>query len=347
MTSKIRWGILATGGIAADFTRDLQLLARGGEGGPGGEDGLDAEVVAVGSRSEESARAFADRFSIPRAHGSWAALAADPGVDVVYVATPHHAHREAAALCLAAGRAVLCEKPLTLDAAGARELAALAGERGALLMEGMWMRYSPAIRRIAELLAEGAIGQVATLHADFGLPGPFPLSHRLRDPGLGGGALLDLGVYPVTLAQLLLGRPDRVQAWAQLTPEGVDAQTGLLLGYERGAVATLSCGITAGTACRAVVSGSLGRIELPPIHQRPDSFTLHRPGHAPELFRMPRVGGVGFVHEIREAGRCLRAGETQSPLAPWDATVQVLDLLDEVRARIGVRYPVGSVAGVG
>ena len=333
MTSKIRWGILATGAIAADFTRDLQLLAQDGRSG------LDAEVVAVGSRTVGSARSFADRFSIPRAYGSWAELAADPGVDVVYVATPHHAHREAAALCLAAGRAVLCEKPLTLDAAGARALAALASARGALLMEGMWMRYSPAIRRISELLAEGAIGEVASLHADFGLPGPYPPSHRLRDPGLGGGALLDLGVYPVTLAQLLLGRPDSVQAWARLTPEGVDAQTGLLLGYERGAVAVLSCGITAGTPCRAVVSGSLGRIELPPIHQRPDRFTLHRQGREPELFRMPPVGGVGFLHEIREAGRCLRAGETESPLAPWAATVEVLELLDAARAQVGVRYP--------
>ena len=333
MTSKIRWGILATGAIAADFTRDLQLLARTAGSG------LEAEVVAVGSRSEASALAFAERFDIPRAHGSWAALAADPEVDVVYVATPHHAHREAAALCLEAGRAVLCEKPLTLDAAGARALAALARERGALLMEGMWMRYSPAIRRISELLAEGAIGEVGALHADFGLPGPFDPGHRLRDPRLGGGSLLDLGVYPVTLAQLLLGRPDSVQAWARLTPEGVDAQTGLLLGYDGVAVATLSCGITAGTACRAEISGSLGRIELPPIHQRPDSFTLHRPDREPEVFRMPPTAGVGFLHEAREAGRCLRAGETESPLAPWRDTIEVLELLDTAREQIGVRYP--------
>ncbi|QMU76238.1 Gfo/Idh/MocA family oxidoreductase [Streptacidiphilus sp. PB12-B1b] len=328
MNKSIRWGILATGAIAEAFTRDLQLLP-------------DAEVVAVGSRSEESARAFAERFDIPRVHGSWASLAADEEVDIVYVATPHHAHYEAARLCLEAGRAVLCEKPFTLNAADSRALTELAAERGRFLMEAMWMRCNPAVLRVAELIAAGAIGTVGTLQADFGLAGPFAPSHRLRDPGLGGGALLDLGIYPVTLAHLLLGVPDSIQAWASLTPEGVDANTALILGYDSGAVATLTCGIVSGTPFRAYVSGSLGRIELPSPFFRPGDFLLYR-GQGddvePELVQVP-YSGSGYVHEAEEAMRCLRAGLLESPLVPWSSTLEVMRTLDTARARTGVRYP--------
>ncbi|MEY9967146.1 putative dehydrogenase [Streptacidiphilus sp. MAP12-16] len=328
MTQKIRWGILATGSIAADFTQDLQLLP-------------DAEIVAVGSRTEASARAFADRFGIPRAHGSWAALAADDDVDIVYVATPHHAHREAAALCLEAGRAVLCEKPFTLNAADSRELTELARSRGLFLMEAMWMRCNPAIRKLVELVADGAVGEVGTVQADFGLAGPFDPAHRLRDPKLGGGALLDLGVYPVSLAHLLLGRPESVSAWAKLTPEGVDANTGLLLGYESGALATLSCGLVAATPVRAVVSGPLGRIELSAPFFCPDRISLYRgEGESvePEVFELPRTG-VGLAHEAEEAMRCLRAGLLESPLVSWQDTLEVMEILDAARAQTGVRYP--------
>ena len=328
MTEPIRWGILATGSIADSFARDLQLLP-------------DAELVAVGSRSESSARAFADRFDIPRAHGSWAGLAADGDVDIVYVATPHHAHYQATRLCLEAGRAVLCEKPFTLNGADARALVDLAAERGSFLMEAMWMYCIPAVRRLQELVAEGAIGAVRTVQADFGLPGPFEPSHRLRDPALGGGALLDLGVYPVSLAQLLLGAPDSVQAWSALTPEGVDANTGLLLGYASGAVATLSCGIVSATPVRAVVSGDLGRIELPAPFFNTEELHLYRGSDedaVPEVLSVPRTG-LGYAHEAAEAMRCLRAGLTESPLVPWRHTLQVMATLDAARAQTGVRYP--------
>jgi predicted dehydrogenase len=265
MTGTIRWGILATGSIAAAFTEDLGLLP-------------DAEVFAVASRTQAAADAFAARYGIPHAYGDWEQLAADERVDVVYVATPHSAHHDAAALCLDAGRAVLCEKPLTMDAAEARALVELARGRGVFLMEAMWMRCNPAIRRIVEVIGDGAIGAVQTVHADFGILGPTDPAHRLRNPALGGGALLDLGVYPVSFAHLLLGRPAQVRAWSSLTPEGVDANTGVLLGYQDGALAALSCGIVAGTPCRAVVAGEGGRIELPPVFFRPNHFTLRR-GH--------------------------------------------------------------------
>ncbi|MGW9451004.1 Gfo/Idh/MocA family protein [Streptomyces sp. NPDC055632] len=326
MGGKVRWGILATGGIAERFTTDLLTLD-------------DAEVVAVASRSEAPAKAFAERFGIPKAYGEWAGLFADEDVDVVYVATPHHAHRTAAGLALEAGKAVLCEKALTLNAREAAELVALARDRGLFLMEAMWMYCNPMIRRIAELVRDGAVGEVRTVQADFGLAGPFAADHRLRDPKTGGGALLDLGVYPVSFAQLLLGEPDSVQAHALLSPEGVDLNTGMLLGWSgTGASALLSCSIAADTPLTASVTGSLGRIDVPRGFFFPERFTLHRDGAEPEEF----VAGDdphSFRHEAAEVMRCLRAGERESPLVPLDGSLAVMRTLDAVRDRIGVRYP--------
>ncbi|MEU6986300.1 Gfo/Idh/MocA family oxidoreductase [Streptomyces sp. NPDC046324] len=325
MGKTVRWGVLATGGIAAKFAGDL-LAAD------------DAEVVAVASRTEASARAFADRFGIPKAYGAWAELVADPDVDVVYVATPHHAHREAAGLALEAGKAVLCEKALTLNAREAEELAALARDRGLFLMEAMWMYCNPLVRQLAELVRDGAIGEVRTVQADFGLAGPFAADHRLRDPAVGGGALLDLGVYPVSFAHLLLGEPDSVQAHALLSPEGVDLNTGMLLGWCSGASALLSCSLVADTPMAASVTGSAGRIDVPSGFFFPDRFTLRRPGREPEEFVLDG-DRQSLLPEAAEVARCLRAGLTESPLVPLEGSLAVMRTLDAVRDRIGVRYP--------
>ncbi|NYI06487.1 Gfo/Idh/MocA family protein [Allostreptomyces psammosilenae] len=325
-TRPVRWGVLATGGIAAAFAADLAALP-------------DAEVVAVGSRSAEAARAFAERFGIPRAHGSWAELAADPEVDVVYVATPHSAHHRATALCLEAGKAVLCEKPFTINTGEAASLVELARERGVFLMEAMWTYCNPAVLRMIELVRDGAIGEVRAVQADFGLAGPFAADHRLRDPQQGGGALLDLGVYPVSFAHLLLGEPTSVQAWARLTPEGVDETTGMLLGYPDGAMAVLACSINADMPALATVSGTGGRIELPHGFFHPDGFVLHRAGREPERIEVPQGPGNGYAHEAVEVMRCLRAGERESPLVPLEGSLAVMRTLDAVRERIGVRYP--------
>lgn len=325
---RTRWGILATGGMAAAFTADLVRLP-------------DAEVVAVASRSEESARAFAKRFGIPRAYGSWKALAEDDGIDVVYVATPHAAHRGAAGLCLEAGRNVLCEKPFTLNLRQAEELVALARGHGRFLMEAMWMYCNPLVRRLKALVDDGAIGEVRTVQADFGIAGPFPPSHRLRDPHLGGGALLDLGVYPVAFAHLLLGEPSDVTARAVLSAEGVDLQTGALLHWDGGALAQVHCSIVGATATCASVTGSRGRIDVPSGFYQPERFVLHRDGRAPEEFTADPADGPpsSFRHEALEVMRALRAGETESPLVPLDGTLAVMRTLDAVRERIGVRYP--------
>ncbi|MDH6570786.1 putative dehydrogenase [Streptomyces sp. SAI-117] len=331
----VRWGILATGGIAAAFTADLVDLP-------------DAEVVAVASRSEDSAKAFAERFGIERAYGDWGALAEDADIDVVYVATPHAAHRAAAGLCLAAGRNVLCEKAFTLNAREAEELVGLAREHGRFLMEAMWMYCNPLVRRLKALVDDGAIGEVRTVQADFGLAGPFPPAHRLRDPAQGGGALLDLGVYPVSFAHLLLGEPSGVTAKAVLSEEGVDLQTGALLSWDSGALASLHCSLTGGTATIASVTGSLGRIDIPNGFFHPDRFVLHRDGRDPEEFVADPADGPrnSLKHEAREVMRALRAGEKESALVPLEGTLAVMRTLDAIRDRVGVRYP-GETGGTG
>ncbi|MCX3059640.1 Gfo/Idh/MocA family protein [Streptomyces beihaiensis] len=325
---RVRWGILSTGGIAARFTADLLDLP-------------DAEVVAVASRSEESAARFADRFGIGRAYGGWDALAADGDVDVVYVAAPHAAHRAAAGLCLEAGRAVLCEKAFTLNAPEAEELVALARAKDVFLMEAMWMYCHPLVRRLKALVDDGAVGEVRTVQADFGLAGPFGAAHRLRDPAQGGGATLDLGVYPVSFAHLLLGEPERVAASAALSPEGVDLQTGMLLSWASGAQAVLHCAINAGTGVTASVTGSAGRIDVPGGFFHPDRFVLHRDGREPEEFTAAPQDGPrdSMRHEALEVMRCLRAKETESPVVPLAGSLAVMRTLDAVRERIGVRYP--------
>jgi predicted dehydrogenase len=321
----VRWGILATGGIARTFVEDLLLMP-------------DAEVMAVGSRSQEAARAFADRYGIARAYGDWPSLAADPDLDVVYVATPHSAHHAAAKLCLAAGRAVLCEKPLTLDEPSARDLVDTARGTGSFLMEAMWTRCNPTIRQVAGLVGDGAIGEVTSVNASFGVAGPFPTGHRLRDPALGGGALLDLGIYPITLAHLALGRPDTVLAWAGLTPEGVDENTGMLFGYASGALAALSCGIAGASPMTATIVGRRGRVEFPAPFFRPGRATVHRPGADP-LVIATSLDGHGYLPQAAEVHRCLRAGLVESPLVPHRSTLEVMALMDEIRSQTGVTYP--------
>jgi predicted dehydrogenase len=329
----IRWGVLATGGIAAAFTAELRKMP-------------DAEVVAVASRTPERAKDFAGRFDIPRAYGSWAELAADDDIDVVYVAGPHTAHRAAAGMCLEAGRAVLCEKPFTLNVSEATELVGLARAHDRFLMEAMWMYCNPLVLRLAALIGDGAIGEVRSIQADFGLPGPVPAGHRLLDPAQGGGALLDLGVYPVSFTHLLLGEPGTVQATALLSPEGVDLNTGILLGWpDKGALATLSCSVTAGTPTSACVTGTEGRIDIANGFFSPERFTLHRNGRDPEETTHADCAAAGAAphdsmrHEAAEVMRCLRAGEKESPLVPLDGSLAVMRTLDAVRKQIGVRYP--------
>ncbi|HEV7931248.1 MAG TPA: Gfo/Idh/MocA family oxidoreductase [Actinomadura sp.] len=317
----IRWGILGTGTIARVFTEDLLRM-------PG------HSVVAVGSRAPHTAEAFAARYGIGRAHGSYEALADDHAVDVVYVATPHNGHHPAALRCLEGGRAVLVEKPFTTSAADADHLIAVAAERGLFAMEAMWTRFNPVITRLRTLVADGAIGEVTSVYADFSFSSAFDPVHRLWSPGLAGGALLDVGVYPLSFASMLLGAPDTVQATAAPAPTGVDANTGILLGYVSGAVALLHCGLMADSPQTATVTGTRGRIEVAAPFFRPEAMTVHRPGAEPETFTT-EIDGHGYTYQAAEVARCLRAGALESPLMPLRETRDILGTLDTIAALLG------------
>lgn len=321
-----RWGILSTGNIARHFVEDLNRMP-------------DADVLAVGSRSHEAADRFAAEYGIPRAYGTWRDLAADSDVDVIYVATPHSGHHEATLTCLRAGRAALTEKPFALDVAQAQEMVGVARDASLFLMEAMWMRFFPAVHTIAGLVADGAIGEVTAVHADFGLTGEYAPTHRLRARALGGGALLDLGVYPVTFAHLFLGAPETIQARARLSAEGVDENTGMLFGYASGAIAALTCSLVGDSPRRAVVTGTKGRIEVPRDFFRPTRFTLVRGDGDGEVFETP-VDGWGYHYEAAEVHRCLAAGLVESPVLPLAETLAVMATLDAVRDRIGLTYDV-------
>ncbi|MBW8482846.1 Gfo/Idh/MocA family protein [Actinomadura parmotrematis] len=313
----VRWGVLGTGGIAEVFTEDLLTL-------PG------HEVRAVGSRAQGTADAFAARHGIPAAHGSYEALAADPGVDVVYIATPHPMHAGPARLCLEAGRAVLVEKPFTTTVADAEELAGLAAERGVFAMEAMWSRFNPLVRRLYGLVRDGAIGDVTAVYADFAIAPAYDPASRLWSRELGGGALLDLGVYPLSFTWPLLGAPDTVQASITPAPTGVDANTGILLGYATGAVALLHCGLTGESPHAATVVGTSGRIEIAAPFYRPESFLLVRQGVEPETFTA-EIGGHGYTYQAEEVARCLREGRTESPLMPLGETVAIQAAMQRIR----------------
>jgi predicted dehydrogenase len=328
----VRWGILATGKIAHAFATDLALLP-------------ECEIAAVGARRLESAEAFAAEFGIAAAYGGYERLVADPDVDVVYVASPHALHPEHVRLALDAGKPVLCEKAFTLDAAEAEELVVEARERGLFLMEAMWMRCNPLIRRLQQLVAAGALGTVLQVRADLGFVVDKPPTDRLLDPALGGGVLLDMGVYPLTFAQLFLGQPDTVAAAASLSPAGADLNLALALGYSSGAVASLSSTMTAWSPRTASLATDRGRIDIPAPFHHPTRATwtasavdpdLGPPAH-PELLT-ESVTGTGLAEEAREVVRCLRNGETESPLVPLDDTVAMMRLLDRIREQIGVVY---------
>ncbi|GAA4616459.1 Gfo/Idh/MocA family oxidoreductase [Actinoallomurus liliacearum] len=314
----IRWGILGTGGIARTFTEDLLLLGH--------------KVAAVGSRAPRTAQAFADRYGIASAYGSYAELAADDQVDVVYVATPHSGHYDAARVCLEAGRGVLVEKPFTTRAADAEALVALARDRGLFAMEAMWTRFNPIVTRLRELIADGAIGDVKAVYADFSFAADYDPEHRLWAPELAGGALLDLGVYPVSFAWMLLGEPDSVQAVATSAPTGVDANTGILLGYASGAVALLHCGLLGDSPQTATIVGTTGRVEVASPAWRPSAMTLHRKDAEPETFTAD-LPGHGYTYQAEEVARCLADGRTESAVLPLDETVAIARTLDHIAAR--------------
>lgn len=325
MAHRVGWGILGTGKIAAGFAEDLRHV-------PG------AELAAVGSRTAAAAEAFADRFRIPRRHAGYAELVHDPAVDVVYVATPHALHAEHTRLALEAGKHVLCEKPFTLNARQAASLIALAGERRLFLMEAMWMRFLPAIVDVRRILAEGTLGEVRMLSADFGLRFAFNPQGRLFAPELGGGALLDLGVYPVSLAHMVLGRTESIVSQASLGATGVDDQSGIVLRFPAGQIAVLHTAMGVITPTEASIIGTQGHLRLHAPFYRTNDLTLSRPGKRDRRMHYRRRGN-GLHYQALAVMECLRQGRLECETMPLSESLAVMKTLDAIRAPWGLRYP--------
>jgi predicted dehydrogenase len=321
----IRWGFLGAGGIAASMAGDLHH----------GNNTL----YAVGARDADRAATFAARFGAAHSHGSYRAVIEDPDVDIVYIATTHPFHREQAMVAIGAGKPVLVEKPLALNAAHAREVLTAARDQGVFAMEAVWMRANPLILKAQEIVASGDIGDVVAVHADFSIEVDFDPGHRLYDLANGGGALLDLGVYPMNFAWLFLGRPDTQQVLGTLSPTGSDASVAIQWGYASGATAQLRCATTAWTPGQAIVAGTAGFLTVEPWFVNPERLVVTtNEGGEPGESRVER-GETGYGPQIREVERCLRGGLLESPVAPHCDTIAILELIDQARADLGVRYP--------
>jgi predicted dehydrogenase len=320
--SPVRWGIAGPGRIATAVVPDFGLV----EG---------AKLIAVGSRSQERADLFARHHGIERAYGSYAGLLEDPEVDAIYIATPHPQHHAIALGAIRAGKAVLVEKAFTATLAGAREVVAEARRAGVFAMEAMWTRFQPAIIEARAMLADGAIGEIFSVQADLGVVRQFDPMDRTFAVELGGGALLDVGVYVVSFAQMLFGRPETVQAVGSLEPNGVEATATMLLGWANGCSATLTTSLHSPMPGAARVFGSQGWLEVPPRFHHPHGFVLHRAGRELETFSRPPIGR-GYSHELIEVTNCVGAGLTESEIMPLDDTLAVMEVLEEATSQLGV-----------
>nr|WP_314843981.1 Gfo/Idh/MocA family oxidoreductase [uncultured Microbacterium sp.] len=321
----LRWGILATGGIAGAFASDLRTA------------GLD--LIAVGSRSQESADAFAARFDIAHAHPSYEALVADPDVDIIYVSTPHPMHHANARLALEAGKHVLVEKAFTVNRAEAEDLQTLAAERGLLVMEAMWTRYLPHMVRIREIIAEGTLGEIRGVNADHTQKISSDPTHRLNALELGGGALLDLGIYPISFVWDILGAPTAVHAVARLIETGADSEVATVMTHKSGALSTTLSSSRGAGATSASITGTEARIEIDRTWYAPTTFRVILPDGTVAEEYVSEVEGRGMQYQALAAERLVREGILEGDILPIAETVAIMGTLDEIRAQIGVRYP--------
>ncbi len=325
----VRWGFVGPGGIARGVAADLRDHVPGGT------------LHAVASRSIERAQAFADAFGASRAYDSVDALLADPDVDAVYLATPHRQHHASALAAIEAGKPLLVEKAFTVTYAGSLEIVEAARARGVFVMEAMWTRVQPTVVRLRELIADGALGEVRSVRADLGLHRDFDPTHRLFDPAQGGGALLDLGVYPVSFAQMVLGgRARTVDVVGSRAPNGVDDEATVMMQFDTGH-AVASCSLRTRLPGTAAVFGTEAWVEVPPRFHHPSSLVVHRrdgDGEAePEVLTLPATG-TGYAHELLEVQRCLAAGLTESPAMTLEDTLAVMEILDRSLVSLGISY---------
>lgn len=319
--AKFNWGVLGPGNIAVRFTNDLKRLS-------------DATLLAAGSRTLDKAEAFAKRQGAVRAYGSYEELLRDRDVDAIYVATPHNFHRQHAIMALEHGKAVLCEKPMEVNAARVREMVAAARSHDQFLMEAMWTRFLPVISGVRQWIREGRIGEIRLVAANFGFRTAWNPDNRLLNLSLAGGATLDVGVYVVSLAHMLLGAPSTVQARAHIGTTGVDELTSMILSYPNGAMAQLSCAVRANISDGARIYGTEGYIDVPEFWHATKA-TLQVAGEEPEVIE----GEAGYHFEAAEVADCVRTGLKESPIMPLDETIAIAETLEEVRRQIGLRFP--------
>jgi predicted dehydrogenase len=325
MTKKITWGILGTGRIATAFLTAMRCVD-------------DAEVVTVASRSQENADRFASQFNISHALPNYSTLAEQTDVHVIYIATPPSLHKDNVIMCLEAGKAVLCEKPFTINAGEAETLIELARSKNLFLMEAMWTRYIPAVVKLRELLKENIIGDVQIMLSGGAFMPEFDLDFYLFKPELGGGVLLDAGVYLISIASMLFGKPSSISALASIGNTGVDEHDAYLLQHENGALANLYVSLRGQSSPDLTLLGSKGKITLHPPLFCPSKLTLELYNSETQIIDMPFESN-GYQFEIMEVNACLRKGLLESDNMPLDESLQIMRTMDEMRRQIGLKYP--------
>jgi predicted dehydrogenase len=325
---KIRWGILGAGRIARKFASDLKLVE-------------DAELIATGSRSQKSADEFAEEFPVKYRHDSYEALAQNPEVDVIYIATPHNLHRENTLLCLEHEKAILCEKPFAMNGRQATEMIAKAKEKNIFLMEALWTKFHPHYLKLHEMIGKGVLGEIRSVLISFGFKPTEPVPARLFDPVLGGGTLMDIGIYNVFMAMSVLGKPDHIDAVMTPAPTGVDEQCAILFRYNNGAMAQLFSTFSSNLATEADFCGTEGRIRLTSRFYETTSKVEYYSGRVDtkEIIPVEKEQGFGYQYEARHVNECLRKGLTESPVVPLVDTLLLMETLDKIREIAGIRYP--------
>ena len=323
--NKYNWGIIGAGNIAGSFAEDLKLLPQ-------------ARLKAVSSRSADRASSFAKKYKIPDWYDSWDAMAAAPEVDIVYVATHHPFHFQNIRSCLEAGKAVICEKPITMNRRELDILVRIAREKKVFLMEAIWSRFLPSTIKVLEVRKSGELGKLTNVDADFGFRLEFDPEHRLFDPAKGGGALLDLGIYPLFISQLMAGPPEKLQATARFAPNGVDHSCNMILEHGNEVVSSLNCTLLSDAPTEANLLFEHGWIRMESWWLLPGPISIHRKGRKTKRLKFPEPGN-GYHYEAAEVMQCLDRGLTESPSLPLDFSLDLMGTLDTVRASCGIRYP--------
>lgn len=328
MSKKIKWGILGCGKIANKFARDLKLVG-------------DAELAAIASRNAEKLANFSGEFRPAQAFDTYEALVECADVEAIYVATPHGMHYDHVMLCLRNGKAVLCEKAFALNLAQAREMVEFARKQKIFLMEAFWTKFLPQYEKVMDIIRSGKIGEIKLIQSDFGFKAPEPKAQRLYDPLLGGGSLLDIGIYPVFLAQSILGKPTQVHAFITPYESGVDEQCVMTMKFAGGALAVLSSTFAAETPVEAMIAGTDGRIVMRNrFHNATGTVELVMGREDVQRIDVPGEEGFGYQFEIRHVNDCLRRGLTESPVMTHADTLMLMETLDRIRKVCDVRYDV-------